>query len=164
MKKLIVGLAVVVGLALCPLAANAQAAGGGFQLLSFDIGYAPAYNTSTSALSYSSLFALNIKVANDLIVGFESLGTSTASSFLTLKYNFLPILRGTLAFGNAPGTTLITGSGAVIGFGFEAVPFARTVGGSVSTEFKLIMQYLARADTVTTNSALLFGIAFGVGM
>jgi hypothetical protein len=160
------------GLILVPLSASAQAAAGaGFQVLSFDIGYAPSWdlNTTSGQASFVSptYFALNVRVANNLSVGFETLSggtTTTLDKYLTVKYNFLPALRGTVAFGQTRyfAAAPATAADNAIGLGFEAIPFSRTVAGSVSTEFKLAFQYIATTADLK-NSGLVFALAFGVG-
>jgi hypothetical protein len=171
MKKLLAALLLAAGLILVPLSASAQAAGAGFQVLSFDIGYAPSWDLNATSGQASfvspSYFALNVRVANNLSVGFETLSggtTTTIDNYLTVKYNFLPALRGTVAFGQTRyfAAAPATAADPAIGLGFEAIPFSRTVAGSVSTEFKLAFQYIATTADLK-NSGLVFALAFGVG-
>jgi hypothetical protein len=165
MKKLIAALLLAAaGLILVPLSASAQTASAGFQIVSFDIGYAPSWDLkANNAEETPAFFALNIRVANNLSVGFEFLdGTAGDDAYFTVKYNFLPLIRGTVAFGQ---TELFTTSGSsepAMGLGFEVIPFSRTVAGSVSTEFKLAFQYLATVDDLS-ESGLVFALAFGIG-
>jgi hypothetical protein len=165
MKKLMAALLLAAGLILVPLSVSAQAAGAGFQVLSFDIGYAPSWDLDATTNGFISpeYFALNVRVANNLSVGFETLASgANTDRYLTVKYNFLPAVRGTVAFGQ---TTLFGSTSTAepaIGLGFEAIPFSRTVAGSVSTEFKLVFQYLAATDNIR-ESGLVFALAFGVG-
>jgi hypothetical protein len=170
-KKSIAALLAAAGLILVPLSLSAQTtanANAGFQVMSFDIGYAPAWDTNPPAGGKNfiapALFALNVRVANNFLVGFETL-TSGANidSYLTMKYNFLPMLRGTVAFGQTSNFGAVPGTAEpAMGLGFEAVPFARTIAGSVSTEFKLAFQYLAALNDLR-ESALVFALAFGIG-
>jgi hypothetical protein len=166
MKKQFVAL--FLGLLLFPLALSAQTVGS-FQLLSFDIGYAPTWVFEPSAgesMRFQPSFALNVRVSDSLTVGFQ---TYTAGSnvlpLLNLKYDFLPgKARGTLAFGKEPTTgVFLTADKPVAALGFEYVPFTKNVAGSVTTEFKIGVQYLFETQDVSKGAAI-FGIAFGIGI
>jgi hypothetical protein len=152
------------GLILVPLSASAQATPGaasGFQIMSFDIGYAPAWKLDANDFVAPALFALNVRVANNFVAGFETLTSGALlDRYLTMKYSFLPMVRGTIAFGRS---NIFASGGPAMGLGFEAIPFTRTVAGSVSTEFKLAFQYLASIDDLS-KSGLVFALGFGVGI
>jgi hypothetical protein len=159
MKKLALILAAGAIFALFPPAAvNAQTAVQGFQILSFDIGYAPSWEIGGNGpYKNYAFFGLNVRLADRMIVGFQEIADSAPTyHLLSFKYQVLQMLRATLAVGS-------DGSDPYIGFGFEAVPFSRNAGGSVATEFKLAFQYLANPVEME-NGTLLFALAFGVGM
>jgi hypothetical protein len=149
-----------------PIALSAQTAGS-FQLVSFDIGYAPSWNFDSSIQKNLQLFALNIRVSDSLTVGFQTYSGGVASSLplFNMKYDFLPgKARGTLAFGKeSVSGVILTGNTNVAALGFEYLPFTRNVAGSVTTEFKIAVQYLFQTADVSVGAAV-FGIAFGIGI
>jgi hypothetical protein len=162
MKKQLLAAAAVIFLAL-PAAVNAQQTGT-FQLISFDMGYAPGWQIEQNDSVFPQLFALNIRVADGFTAGFQSYSEegNTANLF-NMKYDFIPgKVRGILAVGSdkslffSPATT-------IAGLGFEYVPFSRNVAGSVTTEFKIGVQYLFAKDDVA-NGTVAFNIAFGIGV
>jgi hypothetical protein len=164
MKKQFLMAAVVVFLAL-PAAVHAQESGT-FQLISFDIGYAPTWEFQGSNSVFLPSFALNIRVADGFTTGFQSYTiASGAVSLLNMKYDFIPSkVRGVLAIG---ADELFFGSGGtsvtVAGLGFEYIPFTKNVAGSVTTEFKIGLQYLFDTTDVT-KGVILFNLAFGIGV
>jgi hypothetical protein len=163
MKKQFLMAAVVVFLAL-PAAVHAQESGT-FQLISFDIGYAPTWEFQGSNSVYLPSFALNIRVADGFTTGFQSYTIAgDAVSLLNMKYDFIPSkVRGVLAIGS---DDIFFGSGTsttVAGLGFEYIPFTKNVAGSVTTEFKIGLQYLFDTADVT-QGVILFNLAFGIGV
>jgi hypothetical protein len=160
-------LALFLGLLAFPLVLSAQQANS-FQILSFDIGYAPGWVFDTSTQQIPQMFALNVRVADNFTVGFQTYnqGTDTLPMF-NLKYDFLPgKARGTLAFGKEPGSgtpVFLAAAANVAALGFEYIPFTRNVAGGVTTEFKIGVQYLFET-TDLSKGAVVFGIALGVGI
>jgi hypothetical protein len=157
MKKTIV-LAAVLVLALVPLSLGAQTAGNTeFQFLSFDIGYAPGWDLSDTELTTPAFFGLNVRVANNFAVGFQTLteGANT-DNYLILKYSFLPQVRAALGFGAQQGPVPASS------LGIEIIPFTRSVGGLAATEFKVAVRYDSPFADMT-NGKILFALAFGIG-
>jgi hypothetical protein len=155
-KKLITAAALV--LILVPLSLGAQtAANTGFRALSFDIGYAPGWNLNTNTLVTPSFFGFNVWVADNFSVGLQQLadGTVIDSSFLMLKYNFLPGIRATLGFGMQKAK-------AASSFGFEVIPFSRTMGDMATAEFKMAVKYDSPFDDII-NGRIVFALAAGIG-
>ncbi|MDR1904900.1 MAG: hypothetical protein LBQ88_21790 [Treponema sp.] len=176
MKKLVIGLALA-GLILLPLSLSAQteAAGSGFQIMSIDIGYAPSWDLNLTdnatpdqeAFIAPALFGLNIRVADNFIVGVETLtgsnGVAGTDTYLNVKYNFLPRVRGVVGFGQTRLFAAdVTKPEPAAALGFEVIPFTRVAAGSVTTEFKVAFRYLATV-TDLKNSGLVFALAFGIG-
>jgi hypothetical protein len=123
-------------------------------------------------MKFPQTFALNIRVSDSFTVGFQtySVGTTSTLPLFNMKYDFIPgKARGTLAFGKESGTgtppsgVFLTVDKPVAALGFEYIPFTRTVAGSVTTEFKIGVQYLFETQDVTKGAAV-FGIAFGIGI
>jgi hypothetical protein len=158
MKKIIV-LAAALVLTLVPLSLGAQTTGSSeFQFLSFDIGYAPGWNfAAPAAMVTPALFGLNVRVANNFAVGFQTLteGANT-DNYLILKYSFLPQVRAALGFGAQQGPVPASS------LGIEIIPFARSVGGLAATEFKVAIRYDSPFADMT-NGRILFALAFGIG-
>jgi hypothetical protein len=156
-------LVLFLGLLAAPLALVAQTAGS-FQLVSFDIGYAPGWKFEDSSAVSPQMFTLNVRVSDNFTVGFQTYSDgSNALPLFNMKYDFLPgKARGTLAFG-ADGGVFLTASNPVAALGFEYIPFTRNVAGSVTTEFKIGVQYLFETEDVSKGAAV-FGIAFGIGI
>jgi hypothetical protein len=127
-------LVLLLGLLAVPLALNAQTANS-FQIVSFDIGYAPAWVFEEGEMKTPQMFALNVRVADNFTVGFQTYSNgSSALPLLNMKYDFLPgKARGTVAFGKDNGVFL-SSSPFVAALGFEYAPFTRNVAGSVTTE------------------------------
>jgi hypothetical protein len=147
-------------LALVPLSLGAQTAAtnASFQLLSVDLGYGAGWNLAGGGAQITpAFFGLNIRVANNLSAGIQTLteGANT-DSFLILKYNFLPQARATLGFGVQNGPV------AASSIGFEVIPFSRSVGGQAATEFKLVPKYDAPFNNLTQGK-ILFALAIGIG-
>ena len=158
-------LVLFLGLIGFPLVLSAQTAGS-FQLLSFDIGYAPGWVFDTSSMKIPPVFALNVRVADNFTVGFQSYSNgSDILPLFNMKYDFLPgKARGTLAFGKESSTgVFLDVDKKVAALGFEYIPFTRNVAGGVTTEFKIGVQYLFEIEDVS-KGAVIFGIAFGIGI
>jgi hypothetical protein len=159
-------LVLLLGLAVFPLSLTAQTAAS-FQLVSFDIGYAPGWGFEQSEVTIPQTFALNVRVSDSLVAGFQNYSAGNGNlPLFTIKYDFLPgKARGTLAFGAEPATNpvFLQSGGPVAAFGFEYIPFTRNVAGSVTTDFKIGIQYLFATGDVS-NSAAVFGITLGIGI
>jgi hypothetical protein len=163
MKKQFFAVAAVIFLTL-PAAMNAQQTGT-FQLISLDIGYAPGWSFKVSDTAFPQSFALNIKVADGFTTGFQSyIDGAAKANLLNMKYDFLPgKVRGIVAIGKAESLFDLGSDAIVAGLGFEYIPFTRNIAGSVTTEFKIGVQYLFATEDVTTG-AVAFNIAFGIGV
>jgi hypothetical protein len=164
MKKQLLAVAAVIFLSL-PAAVNAQETGT-FQLISFDIGYAPSWEFDASDKAFPQLFALNIRVADGFTAGFQSYseGSPKTANLFNMKYDFVPgKVRGILAVGKDNTLFFSAPSKTVAGLGFEYAPFTRNVAGSVTTEFKIGVQYLFTTEDVA-NGAVAFNVAFGIGV
>jgi hypothetical protein len=173
MKKQLLTAAAVIFLTL-PTAINAQQTGT-FQLISLDIGYAPAWQFETNDNVFPQLFALNIRVADGFTAGFQSYseGSAKTANLFNMKYDLIPgKVRGIVAIGldkqlffpdpdDSPPDDSQTET--VAGLGFEYVPFARNVAGSVTTEFKIGVHYLFTTDNVASG-AVVFNVAFSIGV
>ncbi|MDR1094901.1 MAG: hypothetical protein LBL31_00765 [Spirochaetaceae bacterium] len=169
MKKLLLTAAAVIFLTL-PTAINAQQTGT-FQLISLDIGYAPAWQFETNDNVFPQLFALNIRVADGFTAGFQSYseGSEKTANLFNMKYDFIPgKVRGIMAIGidkqlffSDPDDSNQTET--VAGLGFEYAPFTRNVAGSVTTEFKIGVHYLFTKDDVASG-AVVFNVAFSIGV
>jgi hypothetical protein len=164
MKKKIV-LAAILVLSLVPLSLGAQTAESTeFRFLSFDIGYAPGWDLDPPAGSNNfitpAIFGLNVRIANNLAVGFQYLNDGgVIDNIFLLKYSVLPQLRAVVGFGiediATPGKPLTS-------LGLEVVPFSRLVGGVAATEFKVAVRYDSPVDDMV-NGKILFALAFGIG-
>jgi hypothetical protein len=157
MKKIIV-LAAVLVLTLVPLSLGAQTTGTSeFQFLSFDIGYAMGWDFSVPGRVTPSLFGLNVRVANNFAVGFQTLTEGgNSDNYLILKYNFMPQVRAALGFGAQAGPIPASS------LGIEIIPFTRSVGSIAATEFKVAVRYDSPFADMT-NGEILFALAFGIG-
>jgi hypothetical protein len=145
-------------LALVSLSLGAQtAASPGFQLLSVDLGYGAGWDLAASQQITPAFFGLNIRVANNLSAGIQTLTQGgNSDNYLILKYNFLPQARATVGFGVQNPAV------AASSIGFEVIPFSRSVGGQAATEFKFIAKYDA-PFTNLTQGKILFALALGIG-
>jgi hypothetical protein len=155
MKKIIILLAVLAFLPLTQAAAQSQ---GGFDIFSFDVGYVSGYNVGTGTVTNDSAFGLNLAVGDKLFAGVTRLATANYL-LISLKYQLLEQLRAQISVG-----TVATNGAA--GLGFEYIPFTRKYGNSLSTDFKLLVQYFftttAAADVY--NGTLFFGVSLGIGV
>jgi hypothetical protein len=149
MKKKIVVL--LLALMILPLMGLAAQDASSFTILSFDIGYAPGYDLDADETLTDSYFALNVRVADPLSVGFAIIGT-TPTTLLKVKYDILPKARAVVSFGNG-----------IVGLGFEAVPFIRKTSG-LSTEFKLVLDYLWEPKSGLDAGKLYLGLDVGIGI
>ncbi|MDR1210667.1 MAG: hypothetical protein LBK40_00390 [Spirochaetaceae bacterium] len=156
MKKILILLAVLAILPLAQLAAQSS----GYNVFSFDIGYAPSYNVNTGDTDSQTLFGFNVMVGNDLAAGFTLIGNSTAGfSLLTLKYQIIDRIKAQVSLGlQNPGGSPIP----VSGLGFEYAPFTQS-NNSLNTELKLRIEYLFPNNYVE-QGWLFFGLALGVGV
>jgi hypothetical protein len=151
MKKIFIVLAVLMLLPLSGLfaqAANAQS----YQILSFDIGYAPNYKIDTRAYATTTYFGLNVRLAESFTVGYAAIGAG--NNFLKLKYDVLPQLRAVVGVG---------GLAASADLGVEIVPFRNKVSG-LSTEFKINLEYIWATANPIDQGTLYFGLVVGVGI
>jgi hypothetical protein len=158
-------LVLFLGLIVFPFVLSAQTVDS-FQLLSFDIGYAPGWVFDAGEVKNPAAFALNVRMADNFTVGFQSYSEgSGVLALLNMKYEFLPgKARGMLAFGKEPAASVYVANNAFVGaLGFEYIPFMRNVAGSVTTEFKIGAQYLFEMSDVSKGAAI-FGIMFGIGI
>ncbi|MCL2293602.1 MAG: hypothetical protein FWC36_01870 [Spirochaetes bacterium] len=140
--------------ALLPLSSLAAQQQGAFTLLSFDIGQGIiAYDFSAEENLRHTFFALNVRVADPLIISIATKKFDGADSGfgLKLKYDVLPFVRAVIGYGWDAHSLI----------GFEAVPFRRQVGG-VFTEFKLVTNYMFPQESVGDGKFLL-GLALGIG-
>jgi hypothetical protein len=163
MKKLLLVAVAVIFLTL-PAAVNAQQTGT-FQLISFEIGYAPGWQIEQNANMFPQLFALNIRVADGFTAGFQSYAEgSNKANLFNMKYDFIPgRVRGILAIGSDTQLFFSPDNSTIAGLGFEYAPFSRNIAGSVTTELKIGVQYLFTKDNVA-NGTIAFNIAFGIGV
>jgi hypothetical protein len=158
-------LAAVLVLILVPLSLGAQTAGNAeFQYLSLDIGYALGWDLEPPVpgnnFTAPALFGLNVRIANNLAVGFQYLNDAgVIDNIFLLKYSVLPQLRAVVGFGvQNVGVT----DDAASSLGLEVVPFSRRVGGFAATEFKVAVNYNSIFDEMTAGK-ILFTLAVGVG-
>jgi hypothetical protein len=173
MKKKI--LVLFLALMLLPLAGLAAQAGGNnsYDIMSFEIGYAPLYDFTSLGIAspyFSPLvFGFNIRIADPLSIGFvtyQQTGTSpdiVNLTMLRIKYDIVPQARVALSYGY---DAEVAGPGNAVGFGIEGIPFQRKVG-SLSTEFKLAIDYFWLPTVATKdldNGKLVFTLAMGVGI
>jgi hypothetical protein len=175
MKKIVI---LLMALALLPLANIAAQSRFGYNVFSFDIGYAPTYNLDSGAATNGNLFSLNVLVGDAFAVSFTNVGvgvgpdgnTASGTNLFSLKYPLLEKIRPVVSIGS---TTDGTNSAAVAGLGVEFAPFTRRFGDALATDLKLLVEYVFVAETsaaLTINSAgpqygtFIFGISFGVGI
>ncbi|MDR3148087.1 MAG: hypothetical protein LBU00_06925 [Treponema sp.] len=155
MKKVLIVMAAL-ALILVPLSVGAQTATE-FQVLSFDIGYAPGWDLDRNTHVTPTLFGFNIRVADRLSAGLQMLkeGAAINDNFLLLKYSFLPQARGTLGFG-------VRGTTQLCSFGLEMVPFSRPAGGTAVTELKVAVKYDAPFAELAKGTVY-FALSAGIG-
>ncbi|MCL2442421.1 MAG: hypothetical protein FWD13_03030 [Treponema sp.] len=142
--KLFVFLIAVLILPMTGLAAQE----GSYSFLSFDIGQSFNMNVSDGSLGSSSIFGINVRIADPLTIGVTTYG---AASFFNIKYDIIPALRAVLGYG-----------GGQTALGFEIIPFRRQFSG-LSTEFKLAPVYTFTGTGIGSGNiraCLLLGIGF----
>jgi hypothetical protein len=158
MKKILILLAVLAVLPLTQLAAQSD----GYNVFSFDMGYAASYDVNAGTTDSQLFFGFNVMVGSDLSAGFTLIGEgATADNFslLTLKYRIIDRIKVQASLGlQDPGGT----PQAVSGLGFEYAPFIQSVN-SLNTELKLRLEYLFLNDAIDAGW-LFVGLAFGVGV
>jgi hypothetical protein len=129
-----------------------------YQILSFDIGYAPGYDLTagTGGFVTETYFGFNVRLADPLAIGFATIGGTTGLNLLKVKYDVLPKLRAVVGYG------LDTGFGWA-DFGLEIVPFRNKVSG-LSAEFKVVVDSTWLATGSIGDGIIYFGLVVGVGL
>ncbi|MDR0665055.1 MAG: hypothetical protein LBF86_06005 [Helicobacteraceae bacterium] len=161
MKRFIKVLTFIAALSSSLTAANS------YDILSVEIGVAPNINVpdfDTHAIA--NTFALNLRVADPLSVGFETVKyNALGSTLFNFKYD-LSVLGGqtaaiiSLGNGNGFGNGLLTTEN--VGLGFEYTPFSKKREAIVTT-FKIAPRYIFDTDDVG-NGVLVIGLAVGLGI
>ncbi len=160
MKNIGLSLAALVLLLAMPIGA---AAADTFSILSFDNGYAPAYNLQTGNWNVASEFSLNVQVADPLSASFVLIngdGTIVPNyKLLRLNYQILDRARLGAMIGSS-GTNLVSG------LGFDVVAFRKKFQDAIASEFKLQINYLFQPAVAPgiSGGLLFFGLAFSIGV
>jgi len=145
-----------------------------FSILSFDNGYAPAFNLSSGNLAVASRFALNLQITDPLSAGFVFLdGDNTVLPdyrMLRLSYQFMERIRLNIALGTvtvASTAPAVAVGSLVSGIGFDMIAFKRKFQDTLATEFKIQIDYIVTPTVAAaglTGGNLFFGLAFSVGI
>lgn len=145
-----------------------------FSILSFDNGYAPAFNLSSGNLAVASMFSFNLRISDPLSVGFVFLdGDNTVLPdyrMLRLSYQFMERIRLNIALGTvtAASTAPAVAVGSLVsGMGFDMIAFKRKFQDTLATEFKVQIDYIFTPTVAAaglTGGNLFFGLAFSVGI
>jgi hypothetical protein len=163
MKNKITALILGTALSLPAMAANT------FEILSVDIGVAPNINVPDfDEQSIPNTFALNLRVADPLSVGFETANRGQAgghSTVFNFKYD-LSVLNGqvtaVISLGDGRGFSAFLQGDAHAGLGFEYTPFSKK-REAISTALKIAPRYIFDTDDAS-QGVLIIGIAIGLGI
>ncbi|MDR0747321.1 MAG: hypothetical protein LBE89_05445 [Helicobacteraceae bacterium] len=155
-------------LILCAALALPAAAANSYEILSVDIGIAPNIDIdSFSDQQFPNTFALNLRVADPLAVGFETVsrGAGTASALFNFKYDLSALggqLAAVISLGNGSGLnpSLLTTTHA--GIGFEYTPFYKK-REAISTALKIAPRYIFDTNDAASG-VLVIGIAVSLGI
>ena len=171
MKKL---RALALAVLLCAGAARAASAADTFSILSFDNGYAPAFNLSSGNLAVASRFALSVQIADPLSASFVFLdGDNTIVPdyrMLRLNYQFLERVRLNVSLGSVTGASTapaVAVGTLASGIGFDLVAFRRKFQEALATEFKVQIDYLFTPSVAAaglTGGILFLGCGFSIGI
>jgi len=171
-KKLSVLALTLLLLPLAGLAAQTGGtSGGGFTILSFDIGYTPFFDLGKTEMGNATVFGLNVKVADAISMGSVMLTTDNDGVINTLmalrfKYDFKQAVRFTGTLGKNGGGAFgsIAANAAVAGLGLEYLPFGRKNQTGVYTDFKISLDYLFDPAGELDKGALIFALSVGLGV
>lgn len=144
-----------------PMAAMAQ----GFSIMSFENGYAPGFNLTSTVNNWNvaSRFALNIHVSDRVSSGFVFIdGDGTIiPDYRLLRLNYKLLDRASLGLSlGSTGTTMVTG------LGFDIIAFQRRFQDALTTDFKMQIDYLFQPTVANglTSGVLSMGLAFSIGI
>jgi len=152
--------AVLIAILVLPATALTAQQAQGFSFMSFNFGYGAIIEVDDPDLDVMSSFGVNFRVAGPMIVGVSvhSLG-SYSSGLLRVMFDVTPNVRPVLSFGQLDDGA---GTSAVTGLGFQIIPFRQTVGG-LTTEFKLVTEYLFSPSVGIDEGRFHFGLMIGIG-
>ncbi len=166
--------ALLLACAVAGLAVQRAAAADVFSVLSFDNGYAPAFNLTTGNVAVASRFAVNVQLSEAMSAGFVFLdGDNTVVPdyrFLRLNYGLLDRVRLNVSLGTVTGASTapaVAVGSLTSGIGFDVVVFKRKFQDVLASEFKVQADYIftpAVAGTGVLGGILFVGFAVGIGI